>query len=248
MPRLISIGTAAALVFAGAAVAKPIAPDDGVPTYECRRGGPIVVDGRLDDPAWERAVPTPPFVFPWPAQTGAKQETITRLLWDDQCLYVCYECQDTDITATYNERDDPVYKDDCVEVFIAAAPEKSRFYFGFEMNCSAVLYDYFYAHPEAFVALYDTGGVRLKTQINGTPNDPSDTDRGWTLELAIPFANFRGVMRGDRPAAGDVWRINMNRWDGTSPDRALSQWSPSGKERPDPHRPEGFGALVFVAE
>jgi hypothetical protein len=238
--------------------AEPIVSDPTTPAYHCRRAqGPIVVDGNLDEQAWAYAPVTRPFVFPWPDQKGAKQMTQARLLWDDNCLYVAYECKDRDITAEYLEHDDPVYKDDCVEIFIAPDPQKSRFYFGFEMNCRGVLYDYFFAIPDAFIAFYETGGVQLKTRIYGTVEGhgadatsrvPTDTDEGWTLELAIPFANFQTLMPGERPKPGDTWRINLNRWDGVGDVRALSEWSPSGQTFADPHRPEGFGALVFDGE
>ena len=38
----------------------------------------------------------------------------------------------------------------------------------------------------------------------------------------------------------------MNRWDGTEPNRRLSQWSDSGLIKPDPHYPDRFGQLLFV--
>ena len=250
MIRSLAVLLCGAALMSGAG-AEPIVPDPGTPAYECRRAtGPIVVDGKLDEEAWQHAPPTPAFVFPWAdlQAGGPRQRTVARLLWDDDCLYVAFECEDSDITAVHTNRDDPTYKDDCVEIFIAPKPDRSRFYFGFEMNARGVLYDYFYAPPEAFITLYDTGGVQVRTQIDGTVNDSTDIDRGWTLEMAIPFANFKGMMPGERPKAGDVWRINLNRWDGTEPHRALSQWSPSGLERPNPHRPEGYGALVFAGE
>jgi len=239
----------ALLILSSIAATEPIVPDADTPTYECHRAtSPIVIDGDLEDPAWHHAATTKPFVFPWPDQQGRKQMTIARLLWDDDNLYVCYDCDDTDLTAEYTERDDPVYKDDCVEIFLAPAPDKSRFYCGFEMNCRGALYDYFYAFPDVLLTLWETGAVRLKTVMYGTLNQSEDKDDGWTLELCIPWSNFAEPAGKPRPEPGDVWRMNMNRWDGSGDARALSQWSPSGLQSPHPHRPEGFGALVFLAE
>jgi len=57
-----------------------------VPSYQVKRASrPIVVDGKLDDAAW-KAAGTVEFQFPWSQQTGAKQKTSARLLWDDQLL------------------------------------------------------------------------------------------------------------------------------------------------------------------
>lgn len=248
MNRCVWAALALASLGCGIAWAEPIVPDEGKPCYECRRAEGIVVDGRLDEQAWQQAVWTAPFIFPWEAQTGPRNRTVAALLWDDQCLYVAYRCDDNDLTAVYTERDDPTYKDDCVEIFIAARPEQSRMYYGFEMNCRGVLYDYFSAIPEAFLNEWEAAGVRLRTGLTGTLNEPGDADQGWTLEVAIPLRNFEGLSKKPRPEAGDVWRINLNRWDGTEPDRALSQWTPSGMAGANPHRPEGFGALKFVSE
>src|SRR5258708_27172712 len=68
-----------------------------VPRYEVHRAvGGIVIDGKLDDAAW-KAAPEVEFRFPWDQQTGPKQKTVARLLWDDERLYVGYQCEDTDI-------------------------------------------------------------------------------------------------------------------------------------------------------
>ncbi len=68
-----------------------------VPRYEVKRAqGRITVDGKLDEAAWNNAQVIE-FVFPWDAQTGAKQKTKARLLWDDKNLYVGYEAEDIDI-------------------------------------------------------------------------------------------------------------------------------------------------------
>ncbi|NSW56811.1 MAG: carbohydrate-binding family 9-like protein [Armatimonadetes bacterium] len=248
MGRCIAVGLSisAALVALAVACAEPIKPDPDKPRYECRRAEGIKVDGSLND--WDEAQFTEPFVYPWPAQTGPRLETRAALAWDDCFLYVAYRCEDPDITATHTERDDPTYMDDCVEIFIAAAPERSRMYFGFEMNALGTMYDYFNAIPDVLLNEWDAAGWSLRTRIEGTVNDREDTDRGWTLEVAIPLANFSGLSRKPRPEPGDVWRIILNRWDGTAPDRALSEWTPSGQKNPDPHRPEGFGELLFVGK
>jgi len=53
------------------------------------------VDGKLDKKAWA-AAPAIEFVFTLESQSGAKQKTTARLLWDDDYLYVGYECEDVD--------------------------------------------------------------------------------------------------------------------------------------------------------
>ena len=216
-----------------------------VPRYEIKRAAAaITIDGRVDEAAWKNAEAVT-LQFPWDAQTGAKQKTTVRLLWDDEYLYVAYTCEDTDIVAHYAQHDDPTYKDDAVELFINPNP-KQTVYFGLEMNARAVLYDYLYIFPQALLKSYELKGVKLASHLDGTLNVTSDTDRGWELEVAIPLANF-SELRGGKPVVnGTEMSANLNRWDGTEPNRRLSIWSDSAMTRPNPHNPKRFGQLVFV--
>jgi hypothetical protein len=230
-----------ALLFAAALSAQP-----PIPRYEVKRAASrIVIDGKLDDKAWE-AAPAIEFVFPWESQTGAKQKTAAKLLWNDEFLYVGYECEDTDIVATRTERDDPTYMDDAAEIFINPKPSQTGIYFGLEMNARAVLYDYLMYDTRYAFKRFNLQGVQLASFIRGTLNVRGDEDKGWSLEVAIPWVNFEELSK--RPAAGAVWTANLNRWDGVEPNRRLSMWSDPVQPRPVPHVPSRFGELVFVEE
>lgn len=216
-----------------------------LPVHEALRVvGRVEIDGRLDEADWS-ATGGVTLQFPWESQTGAKQKTVVKVLWDDSNLYVGYDCQDTEITAVYDTRDDPTYKDDCVEIFISPNSQKIDLYYGLEMSCRAVLYDYFYVFKRSLIKRFDMRGVKLATDLRGTLSVAGDRDEGWSLEVAIPFENFGDLIRDVPPKPGSSWRINLNRWDGVEPHRRLSIWSPSGMEVPDPHNPERFGILVF---
>jgi hypothetical protein len=215
-----------------------------IPRYEVHRASsPIVVDGVPNDKAWAEAGKIE-LIFPWDAQTGAKQKTTARLLWDDQFLYVSYECEDTDIVAHHTEHDDPTYLDDAVEIFLNPSPGQTGIYYGLEMNVRAVLYDYVMYNSGKLFKQFDLRGVKLATRIDGTLNMSGDKDKGWSLEVAIPWANFDALAK--RPEAGAVWSANINRWDGVEPNRRMSNWSDPVQPRPNPHVPARFGQLVFV--
>ena len=213
--------------------------------YQVKRAtSRIQVDGKLDDKAWQVADAIE-LIFPWDSQTGAKQKTTVRLLWDDQNLYIGYDCEDADITAQFTERDDPTYRDDAVEAFLNPRPSQTDVYFGLEMNARAVLYDYVSIKSAQYVLKrFNLQGVQLATSIDGTLNVRGDKDKGWTLEVAIPWANFEELAA--RPGVGAIWTATFNRWDGVEPDRRLSMWVDPQDRRPSPHHPERFGELMFV--
>ena len=183
--------------------------------------------------------------FLWESQTGAKQMTRARLLWDAQALYVGFDADDADITAQFQQRDDPTYRDDAVEIFINPNPQQEVVYYGFEMNARGVLYDYLNYNSRTLFKRFDATGVKIATSLRGTLNVRTDTDNGWSLEAMIPWANFEELSRRP-PAAGAVWKVNFNRWDGVEPNRRMSIWSDPQNNESWPHVPSRFGEIVFA--
>src|SRR5690349_2051850 len=53
---------------------------------------------------------------------AALQQTAVRLAWDEAALYVRFDCADRDAWGTYFRRDDPIYREEAVEVFLAPDP------------------------------------------------------------------------------------------------------------------------------
>ncbi len=210
-----------------------------------RAGTPITIDGRLDEPCWSAAPDVGAFVFPWWTE-GKKEQTVAKLLWDDENLYVSFVCEDAYIWAEYTQRDDPVSRDDCVEVFTAPDPDRPRSYFNIEMNVLGIFLDQFHPEGPGVPVKEEWNGedIRIATSIVGTLNDDSDTDEYWILEVAIPFRNFAGAAKHAPPVPGDVWRLGLNRCGGkTNPQ--YSQWSASGTEEPQFHSPNDFGRVTF---
>ena len=71
-----------------------------IPRYDVKRASsPITIDGKLDDAAWAGLSPAVTLQFLWDSQTGAKQETHARVVWDAQAFYVGFDADDTDINA-----------------------------------------------------------------------------------------------------------------------------------------------------
>lgn len=219
---------------------------DDLPHYTIyRTAAPIVVDGRLDEPAWFAAPSVGPFVFPW-WSGGAQEQTVAKLLYDDRNLYVAFLCQDAHIWADHTERDSAVCLDDCVEVFVAPNPQTPDAYFNIEINAIGIFLDQF--HPDGpqtpVTEEWNGVGIRISTFLAGTLNDDSDTDSHWIVEASIPLENFAAVAPHTPPRPGDVWRIALNRCGGkTNPQ--YSQWSSSATEHPSFHVPSRFGRMTF---
>ena len=61
---------------------------------------------------------------------------------------------------------------------------------------------------------FDLPGLQTAVQIEGTLNDNSDIDKGWSAEIAIPWSSL-GLLANGRnipPANGDIWHIFLGRF------------------------------------
>ncbi len=208
----------------------------------------IVIDGLLDEAGWAAAPSFGPFKFPW-YESGAKEQTDARMLWDDEFLYVSFTCEDAHIWADHYDFNTATCLDDCAELFWDPNPADSSLTFNqFEINCIGNALSLYYnfgsgsTMPRFTIMAPHTAQV-----IKGTVNNDSDVDEGWTLELAIRFADYPELSPKPFPIAGDTWKAGLHRCGGKI-DAQYSQWSPSRTERPNYHRPQDFGTLIFSGQ
>ncbi len=61
---------------------------------------------------------------------------------------------------------------------------------------------------------FDLPGLQTAVQVQGTINDNKDVDKGWSLEVAIPWPSL-GLLANGRslpPVNGDIWPIFLGRF------------------------------------
>jgi hypothetical protein len=98
---------------------------------------------------------------------------------------------------------------------------------------------------------WDFPGLRSGVHVDGTLNDRSLVDRGWTVALAFPWAGMRHLANGRAlpPQDGDVWSMFFGRFERLEVAGALPQpqpawcWTPHGTL--DTHMPERFTRVRF---
>jgi hypothetical protein len=231
------------------------------PGYVCVRAPSApAIDGRLDDPAWQSA--------PWTDDFGdmttgmvpaAPLRTRAKLLWDDAYLYIGVEISGPHLWAEMTRHDSPLYQENAFEFFIDPDGDNHDYY-EFEINARNTTWDLFLPRPyrDGGQGLSDWEIVGLKSAVHldGSLNDSSDIDKGWTVEIAVPwFALGEQARRPVPPHAGDQWRVNFTRVEsplrreGTGykkidgePSRVFS-WARQYVN--DIHRPETWGYVQF---
>jgi hypothetical protein len=97
---------------------------------------------------------------------------------------------------------------------------------------------------------WDMPGLRSAVHVNGTINNNDDQDKGWTVEIAIPWSSLKILADGDGravpPSEGDTWRMDFSRFNvkkGSVNDSGGWAWSPHGVW--DSHVPECFTYIKF---
>jgi hypothetical protein len=231
-----------------------------------RRSAAISIDGRLSDRAWENAPWTTIFTdIEGAIRPAPRLQTRVKMMWDEGHWYVGAELAEPDLWATIRERDAVIFHDNDFELFVDPDGDARR-YFEVELNALATVWDLFL--PKAYrdgghaENGWNIEGLRVAVALDGTLNDPRDHDRGWTVEMAIPWSAFADSGRTViPPRVGDAWRVNFSRveWDldviGTSyrkrTDAASGKplpehnwvWSPQGVV--NMHVPEQWGFVHF---
>ena len=92
--------------------------------------------------------------------------------------------------------------------------------------------------------------MQVAVKVDGTINKKEDKDKGWTAELAIPWADTIGQSKAKiqlPPKVGDKFRINLYRLDvPRGKPQIFSGWSAPLKG--DLHVLDRFGELYFGDE
>ncbi|GAB4538421.1 MAG: hypothetical protein Kow0063_26190 [Anaerolineae bacterium] len=202
----------------------------------------------LTPPAWDRAAD--PSTWPWEevatlppftladGRGYASQQTTTRVCYDPEALYVRFDCDDRDIWGTYTRRNDPIYDEEVVEVFLSPGEADPIHYFEFEISPNGVLFDARIYNPTSqrsdlqWDASWNCPGIRWHA-------DRDDAAHRWRAILVIPWAAV--VPAGELPR---LWRANFYRIERPrDAEPEFSCWSPTMTEPADFHKPAYFGIL-----
>jgi hypothetical protein len=225
-----------------------------------------VIDGRHNEAAWAAVPWSDDFVdIEGDRRPAPRLRTRVRMMWDSTFLYITADMDEPHLWATITRRDAVIFHDNDFEVFLDPDGD-GRTYFELEMNALNTVWDLFlpvkYRDGGRARDAWDMPNLRTAVALRGTLNDPSDVDRGWSVEIAIPYRDLRQPeVRTRVPRIGTVWRVNFSRvqWnlrvvDGryVRPDTASAAnphpemnwvWSPMGLI--DMHLPDRWGYVAF---
>ncbi|MBT7940354.1 MAG: carbohydrate binding family 9 domain-containing protein [Candidatus Marinimicrobia bacterium] len=165
---------------------------------------PPLIDGSITDDMWSLAIPTRDFIQESPENLVAPTEsTEVRILYDDNCLYVLVQMFDN--------------KPGGIKKRIARRDDWMR---GFEGSSDwfTIDLDSRFDHQTAFIFGVNAAGVKVDAVAYDDADydmewnavwqaEVSVNDKGWIIELAIPFSILRFDDIGTM-----TWGINMGRY------------------------------------
>ncbi len=230
--------------------------------YLCHRAGaPILIDGRGTDAAWAAAEWTDDFIdIEGLHKPTPRFRTRVKMLWDDEYFYILAQMEEPHVWGTLLTRDSVIFHDNDFEVFIDPDGDNHQYY-ELEINALNTVWDLLLIKPYRdggpAVNGWDIAGLRHAVYVDGTLNNPTDEDRGWSVELALPWkALAECAHRPSPPNDGDQWRVNFSRvqWehrvsDGRYekvPNRPEDNWVWSPQRAIDMHRPWMWGYVQFT--
>lgn len=187
-------------------------------SYTCRRvERPIVPGGERPDRAWLELPESERFGdITGRADLAPRYATTFRAGWDNDYLYIRGELEEPHVWGTIEQDNEVMFMDNNFEVFIDPDCDGENYY-ELEINALGSIWELNLPRPYGEGGSPRLGcnieGLRRHVRIDGTLNDPRDLDRGWRVELAIPFAGLAPYCGATAcpPRPGDCWRINFSR-------------------------------------
>ncbi|MDP2983847.1 MAG: SUMF1/EgtB/PvdO family nonheme iron enzyme [Candidatus Latescibacter sp.] len=237
---------------------------------------PISVDGLLHEKSWANAEWTNKFDHILSVRGYAKPFLATRakMLWDSDRLYIAAVMEEPNLVGhAIPPRDTVVCIDNDFEIFIDTDGDAQNYielqfnvlgsvqniFFqkeyhrgGIPMGWPQHLYDRPYSPP------WELEGLRAAVHVEGSINYPLDTDRGWALEVSIPWKSLSaaspnaemvdregsclriGFSRVEYLWPGDVWPVAD--WEKKGP---CWDWTWTPNLAYDMHVPECWGRVIL---
>ena len=215
-----------------------------LPEYRALRAAtPPAIDGKLDDAVWKQAEAVN-LVMSFDGKPTTVRTT-ARLAWDDKNLYVAFDCEDRDVWGTLRNKDDAIYNEDVVEIFIDADGD-GKTYNELQVSPHNVNFDASFVSRRSDLptAMKWESGMKTAVHVRGTLDDDTDKDEGWSAEMQIPIANLTAVPKVP-PAVGDKWRFNLYRLEHHERRKNIEGQAFSPLFMGDFHHLPRFGWLIF---
>ena len=177
----------------------------------------IKIDGKMNESSWQKTAWSSNFIN----IEGDKKptyETKFKMLWDDANIYFFVKLKEPHVWATLKQKDTIIFYNNDFEIFFDPDGDTHNYY-EFEMNALNTIWDLYLSKPYRnngyIMDGWDFKGLKSAVQVQGTLNNSTDIDEGWTIEIAIPWSFTTAPGGTTNIPENDFWRMNFSRvnWD-----------------------------------
>jgi hypothetical protein len=196
-----------------------------------------VISGRLDQGPFH-----PIDIQPWPAFKSPAQARFA-LAHSGDALFIKFVVTEKDVRASYRQSNEPVYRDSCVEFFLA--PGEGPTYYNLEFNCIGtclMAYGTQDLGGRQFLSAAVIDKIRRRTWLHAGGSGAAAAIT-WELTAAIPLEVFcyhpLATLQGLQGSA------NFYKCGDELPEPHFLTWNEIRAAAPNFHLPEYFGQIVF---
>lgn len=161
-----------------------------------------------------------------------------------KALFLSFTVRGNFTLARFEEDQSPVYRDSCVEFF--CRKQGNDFYTNLEFNCiGACLGAKQKARDMEKIpfTVKELSGIRRYASLGKKAFGEKRGEGCWSLAVRIPFSILD--LAEDDLSSGLY--ANFYQCCDDAPEKHYLSWNPIRTEKPDFHRPEFFGRLIFLA-
>ena len=173
---------------------------------------PPEIDGKLENPLWEKGAILDEFTQYEPQEGGKPSEkTVAYIGYDQENLYIAVRCFDSDPKAIRSclAQRDKIYTDDGITIYLDTFNDKKRA-FAFHVNPCGVQTDGIHTENRRRGRGRGGGGGGLfgfdRSWDTFFLSDAQIDDQGYTVEMSIPFKSLR--FPNSQP---QIWGVQVKR-------------------------------------
>jgi len=181
-------------------------------------------------------------IVPW-QDYPYKPKVHFKIAYTDSEILLKVYVQENFIRAKYDKINDPVYRDSCFEFFIS--PDNDDQFYNYEFNCIGTSYLAFgklrINRQKASTQVVQS--IRSLSSLGNQTFEEKQGDFEWEMTIAIPLATL--FKHNLKDIKGKTFHVNFYKCGDELTKPHYLAWNNIETEKPDFHRPEFFGKIVF---
>ena len=180
-------------------------------------------------------------VLNWP-EFGYKPQVAFRIGHTETEIWLKFYVAEKHIRAMETRTNGDVYKDSCVEFFIAFDDKN---YYNFEFSCIGTRHLSFAPGRgnRTRISVEIVEQIEIESTLGNQPFEAKSGDFTWEMMIRIPVSCF--AFHNINSLHNTLARANFYKCGDATAEPHFITWNPIETENPDYHRPEFFGKVQF---